>query len=228
LEFTFRAKNIEGFKIAARRIVLDDYTPLWPYAAQPITNMWVNIFNTQGASGAHGAWAELDPDYAERKRRKYGSKPILQASGKLFTAGLSSDAFEYEPRRMRFTIAARSRSGFPYPVAHQTGFETRLGKGGHGQGSLFGRLAGRLGARRSQISNLKSKMAHVPARRVLDPTDRDRQAIQRAFAAGYVTILRKMGYRMAKEQGLGSVSPSEAVSLGRGFFQQGTGIEAAL
>jgi hypothetical protein len=228
LQFTFRARNIEGFSIAARRIVLDDYTPLWPYAAGPITNMWINIFNTQGGSGAHGAWAELSPDYAERKRRKYGSTPILQASGKLFSAGLSADAFEYEPRRMRFVIACRSRAGFPYPLAHQTGFDTRLGKGGHGQGRLFGRSGGRLGARRSQSPNLKSQIARVPARRVLDPTERDRQAIQRAFAAGYVTILRKQGYRMAKEQGMGRIGPCEAVSLGRGFYQQGTGIEAAL
>lgn len=224
LQFTFTAQNIQGFSIAARRIVLDDYTPLWPYAAKPITSMWVNIFNTQGASGAHGAWAELSSDYAERKRRKFGSKPILQASGKLFSAGLSADAFQYEPRRMRFVIEARSRSGFPYPVAHQTGFDTRLGKGGHGQGTL-GR---RLGRRRSQISKLKSLFAHVPARRILDPSERDRQAIQRAFAAGYVTILRKMGYRMAKEQGLGTIGPSEAVSLGRSFFQGGTPIEAAV
>lgn len=42
------------------------------------------IFESEGGASRAGKWAALSSPYKEIKQRKYGNKPILQASGKMY------------------------------------------------------------------------------------------------------------------------------------------------
>jgi hypothetical protein len=212
LVFQFSVPNIDGFKLRLRGIPpkMTDLTDVWPGAAGPLTNMILNQYNTQGARGAHGAWAELDPAYAARKRRKYGSKPIMQASGKSFAALLSADAFHYEPRRMTFGVGPE----FGYLLYQQTGFRTRLG--------TVKRVARALGFR--SMFTGKIGLAQVPARRIFDPIDADRRGIQRGLAKSLTNKLRRAGYAAwssameTSEWPLQTLTPGQARLAGIAYY----------
>jgi hypothetical protein len=218
--FTFSVPNIDGFKMRIRGIPagLKDLTDVWPGAAGPLMNMTIGQYTSQGAQGPHGAWAELDPDYAVRKRRKWGSKPILQASGRSFAALLSPDAFHYEPVRMTYGVG----SEFGYLLYQQTGFRTRLGTG---------KRAVEIRATEHKLMGQKFtthietvKKAFVQARRVFDPADRNRQSIQRGLARALTQKYRRAGYAAwsnameASEWPLQTITPGQARLGGIAYY----------
>jgi hypothetical protein len=209
--FQFVVPNIEGFKLRIRGIPagLRDLTDVWPGAVGPLSNMTIGQYTSQGAQGPHGAWAELDPAYAARKRKKYGSKPILQASGKSFAALLSPDAFHCEVRRMSYGVGPE----FHYLFYQQTGFRTRLGTGKRAVEvrSTEHRLMGQHFT--THIETVKK--AFVEARRVFDPTDRNRQAIQRGLAAALTQKYRRAGYAAWQRGQESSEWPMQGITPGQ-------------
>jgi phage gpG-like protein len=82
------------------------------------------IFDSEGSDSAHGKWQQISPKYAVVKQRKYGDMPILQAGGKMYralTGNTGDTVFEESAQEMAIGTSAKSKSGFPYPKAHQTG-----------------------------------------------------------------------------------------------------------
>lgn len=70
-------------------------------------------------------WTPLTPAYAARKRRLYGDKPILRASDRMFESltnkGAAGNITDIHPMEASYGTSVRSKGGFPYPRAHQTG-----------------------------------------------------------------------------------------------------------
>lgn len=60
-----------------------DWRRLWPQIAAEFYRIEKEQFNSQGASGASGAWQELSAGYEKYKALTYPGRPILQASGHL-------------------------------------------------------------------------------------------------------------------------------------------------
>lgn len=84
-----------------------------------------NLFQGEGASGKHGKWASLSPQYRKWKARKYPGQPIMVLAGNLrasligataesiFNTTKSGNKFVYE---MGTDV---NRDGFDYPTYHQ-------------------------------------------------------------------------------------------------------------
>lgn len=67
---------------------------IWGKVRQAFYKVQKDIFGSEGSSGASGKWAALSSPYKEIKQKKYGNKPILQATGKMykeFTASAKVD-----------------------------------------------------------------------------------------------------------------------------------------
>lgn len=62
-------------------------------------------------------WKPLSPAYAERKRKKYGDKPILRATDRLWRS-LTEEGTEGNIHRIR-DDGADLGSGVPYGIFHQ-------------------------------------------------------------------------------------------------------------
>lgn len=103
--------------------------------AHDLRGAWVDIqadfiqgqkaqFSSQGRAGS-GGWAALSPRYAAWKSRRYPGRKILERTGKLKKSLTDKNAeghvFVSSRTAMSIGTAVRSRSGFPYPVAHQKG-----------------------------------------------------------------------------------------------------------
>lgn len=75
-------------------------------------------FSSEGAAGVGGKWKELSSPYKERKAKKYGSVPILQATGKLYrslTRDGGDSVVDYQPLEMSLGTTV------PYAAYHQRG-----------------------------------------------------------------------------------------------------------
>ncbi len=101
-----------------------DLRPAWQRIALEV--LYPSIVANFLAEG-RPPWPPLSEDYARRKERIWGAKPILQASGLLFEALSGPEATpysitEYEPQEMAVGIRAEpaSRSGLFYGVYHQS------------------------------------------------------------------------------------------------------------
>lgn len=192
--------NGPEFFTRLRDVVMEDYTPLWPYAARPLRNALAEQFAMRGATGAHGAWAPLNVRYLERKFRKWGEQPIEVASGAMRDALLSDDAFTYEPRRM--TYGPRDPRLAEIAYYQQTGFRTRAGQ------TWGARLKRYLARKRGK----EVAQEFVPARRLFDFSREVVQDVARALAAGYVVICRRRGYAMWQEGMAVSEAPLQQIS----------------
>jgi hypothetical protein len=204
-----RCVNAPGFFLRLKNVVMKDYTPLWPYAARPLTNAVAEQFATRGTAGAHGGWAALSLRYLMRKYRQWGEQPILVASGAMEESFLSDDAFTYEP--MRMTYGPRDPHLAEIAFYAQTGFRTRLGTG---------KAKSRGGSRTAPPDG----KAFVEPRRVFDWTPQILKDVGRALAAGYVVICRRKGYAIwqqgmaVSEAPLQTISAAEARLAGKSFF----------
>jgi phage gpG-like protein len=90
----------------------------WDWVATEFRKIEKEIFDSEGSASRGGRWKELSTKYKERKLRKWGPVPILQASGKLYRAlsGTSPDSvFEKEAQSMAIGTS------LPYARYHQTG-----------------------------------------------------------------------------------------------------------
>jgi len=88
-------------------------------------------FQSEGASGETGRWAPLSAEYAKRKKRKFGNKKILVASGTMkisLTGARPSDGIrEVSQHHVKYG------SNIPYAIYHQTGARGRGRSGAIGQ-----------------------------------------------------------------------------------------------
>ncbi len=56
----------------------------WQRVRQAFYRIQKEQFGSEGGTGASGKWKPLTPKYAKVKQRKYGNKPINQATGRLY------------------------------------------------------------------------------------------------------------------------------------------------
>lgn len=97
-----------------------DFTDLWPEIAAGFFAIETELFDSEGATGASGAWAPLSPRYAEWKGRNYGALPILEREGAL-RASLTGPAASIEISPFQMTIG----TDVPYAIVHQEGSPRR-------------------------------------------------------------------------------------------------------
>jgi len=120
LRFSFNVVNADKLEIAFRGLTdqIQDWREVWPRVSGKLTEIEEQLFNSAGATGEHGRWADLKPSYARAKERKWGQAPPLQASGHLRNAlgGQSSEGID-----MRQPLLLRWGTEVPYAVFHQTG-----------------------------------------------------------------------------------------------------------
>lgn len=115
-----------------------DLRPFWRRILVPlIISEVVEIFNTEG----RGTWPDLDPAYAERKRRERPGKTILRYDDHILEALTSTSAigniYVEEPQRMAWGLDpegfGRWANGAPYPRYHEEGIGVK-------QRSIFNRV----------------------------------------------------------------------------------------
>jgi hypothetical protein len=206
-----KAVNANEVMTNLKNVVMRDYTPLWPYAAEPLRRQVRSQFATEGADGAAGPWAQLEPNYARRKARKYGAKGILVAGGDMYDAFQADEAFTYGPRRM--TYGPKGKAG-EIAYYHQTGYKTRASQ------SMKAKLARALQRKRGE----KTVLERVPARRVFDWPAGFARVLSRALARGYVVITRRKGYAIWQQENqmmggdLLPIGAAEARMMGQSFY----------
>jgi len=70
-------------------------------------------------------WKPLSPAYAIQKRRLFGDKPILRATDRMFLSltnkGADGNITDIHPMEASYGTSVKSKTGFSYPRAHQTG-----------------------------------------------------------------------------------------------------------
>lgn len=82
------------------------------------------LFDSEGSTGEHGTWAPLSPRYAAWKANNFPGRRLLVAENRMkqsLTSRTGDSVREIDPLELRLGTRIRSRSGFPYPAAHQTG-----------------------------------------------------------------------------------------------------------
>ena len=99
--------------------------PVLTRLAQKHRRQMKEVFSSEGRVGASGQWEVLNPGYAVRKRKKWGRRRILVASGDMkerFTATSRTENIERfvasGPGRGTYQFGARSKIA----VAHFKGF----------------------------------------------------------------------------------------------------------
>jgi hypothetical protein len=207
LRFTFNVVNADKLDLAFGGLAsqIRDWTNVWPKVAMQISKIEDRKFATEGALGAHGEWARLDPDYEKAKKKKWGEKPIEQASEKLRNAvlGLGPGHIErFEPLRMEFGVDS---SVVPYALYQQTGFRTRLGTGK------------RVGTRHG-VPLRESGRAFVPARRLFDFTEEDKYVIRTTIQREALQTARRLGFAAAPYMGERDITAIRARQIGVGIL----------
>ena len=83
------------------------------------------LFDSEGGTGEHGAWAPLSPRYAAWKARAFPGRGILVAENRMkqsLTTRTGDSIRKIDALELRVGTRIRSKKGgFPYPAAHQTG-----------------------------------------------------------------------------------------------------------
>lgn len=118
--FTIEVDGQAEFSRAFNRGVdrIKDLSPIWEEVKQEFFEIQREQFTSEGAAGAAGKWQELSPAYAEVKAQKWGSKPILQASGRLYTSLTQEGGDNVSDIRKQ---EASFGTVVPYALAHQRG-----------------------------------------------------------------------------------------------------------
>jgi phage gpG-like protein len=62
---------------------ISDLTPIWKPVQREFHKIEREQFESEGSKGASGQWQQLSQPYEQIKLEKYGSKPILEATGRL-------------------------------------------------------------------------------------------------------------------------------------------------
>ena len=117
-EFSVPNSNRVALEFAGLAKAVQDWRKyIWPGVVRDAIRPWLaKQFRTQGAAGAHGKWAALDPIYAAAKQRRWGKKPILEASGAMKNDLLSpSNTGKMTERTLLYGTQVR------YAIFHQKG-----------------------------------------------------------------------------------------------------------
>lgn len=77
-------------------------------------------FRAEGHGPNRGAWSPLTPKYAARKRKVYGQKPVLEATGTM-RAALTESSSPFANRAYTATQFNFGTQGVPYASFHQSG-----------------------------------------------------------------------------------------------------------
>ncbi len=88
----------------------------WDWVQSTFYKIEKEQFGSEGAAGKGGKWRSLSPKYAVAKQRKYGDKPILQATGSMYR-DLTTSAGYVEKKEQEMTIGTTR----PYAGYHQNG-----------------------------------------------------------------------------------------------------------
>lgn len=90
----------------------------WKWVQSEFFKIEKELFASEGASGQSGKWKELSSPYKEIKAKKWGNKPILQASGDMYkslTATGGDNVYEESP--LELTLGTKD----PKAGYHQRG-----------------------------------------------------------------------------------------------------------
>ncbi len=200
LRFTLNVVNAKKLDLAFTGLMAQtkDWRKLWPAVINQIVQIETNQFATVGALGEHGEWAALSADYAERKKKEWGEKPILQATERLRSSLVEKTGDtveELEPLKMRFGTRV------PYGIYHQTGTARRArGSAPSGGGGM-------------------------PARRIFDFTEVDRLVTQKTIQRLALDFSRRLGFAVAPRAGFRDVGAAEARRMGAAALAGGPGAE---
>ena len=133
------SEDINGVDAFLRELSqrLSNLTPFFnDFAAPLIIGELSEIFLTEG----RGGWADLSPEYAERKAETHPGKTILRRDDNYIGAATSTshpaNIFETSPTEMTFGVDGswfESRFGENYPERHELGL-------GVPQREVFGKL----------------------------------------------------------------------------------------
>lgn len=115
--------SVEGQRelIAAFEKVQDGVADLrklniWLKVRQAFYRVIKGQFADEG-SGRSGKWQELSSPYKEIKAKKYGNKPILQATGRLYRGMTGGSGTYVEEKATEMTVGTK----VPYAGHHQKG-----------------------------------------------------------------------------------------------------------
>lgn len=97
---------------------LDDFSPVWKEVQTEFYKIEREQFDSEGRAGESGKFKPLSPAYERVKQAKFGSVPILTASGRLYKS-LTSETSD------SVVITNKQDAAFgtnlPYAQAHQKG-----------------------------------------------------------------------------------------------------------
>ena len=231
---SIQAVNIDAFTLQFSGLAraVGDLTSVWPYASQALEAITAAQFDSEGSRGAHGEWAPLTPEYEKEKRKRWGDKPILEASGRLKTSfedGGGEHVDEATPTDLTWG------SETPYAIYHQTGYAKAFGGGrrratvGHElerqfagtrksareSADVFGAAADEgFGGEVAMALTGQSTTREVPARRELDFTPQDYRTIEQGVHRGVINLIRRTGAAVARE----AFGPGELSEMSGGEF----------
>jgi len=120
MRFTFEVEGVKQFDRAFDRLGfhVKDLRPVWPYVEREMEQIMQEQFKSEGSKGRGGKWKQLSAGYAKQKAKRWGTQPILRASGALegSLTGKTGDSVR---------IATKEEYGFGtrlfYAAFHQTG-----------------------------------------------------------------------------------------------------------
>ncbi len=127
---TFQVVNAKRVSLAFSGLakLVRNWTPIWKLVINKAVKPWLSgggssgglafagQFPTEGDAGAHGHWAPLQPKYEAQKRKRWGDKPILQASGAMY-----DDLTGSSNQGVIQALSMSYGSSLPYAKFHQTG-----------------------------------------------------------------------------------------------------------
>jgi len=121
---TYGDRERIGAALVDLKSAAQDLSPAWPAVIEAFRRQEAKLWQTEGASGEHGRWTPLSPNYAERKARLFARRPILYLSGALHDSLTESGAdsiVQFDNRALFIGSDVHSPDGYPYGLAHQEG-----------------------------------------------------------------------------------------------------------
>jgi hypothetical protein len=115
-----------GVAISTWKRGIRDWTPFFKDLERELRATEIKQFSSEG--GISRKWDKLTPEYAEAKRRKFGNRKILVASGLLRNA-MTKPSHPHALRVMTDDQFAYGSQGVEYARPHQNGYMVRTKAG---------------------------------------------------------------------------------------------------
>ena len=97
-----------------------DFRPrIWPPVNARFTEIMIEQFDSEGASGDSGPWLPLSPNYEVWKEKNYPGQPILELTGNLRRSFMGP--FNPNAHYVETPDLLERGSTVPYAAYHQTG-----------------------------------------------------------------------------------------------------------